>query len=190
LVLAQPVRVTSSYYGSHPFPSHIGSRSTKTVIGLHMDHGPGFPSHIGSRSTSPKVDRPTDRNVSIPHWFSLNSFCASSKSTLRVSIPLWFSLNLGDARGLPNPLFGFHPTLVLAQRTCLESSSRLPTRFHPTMVLTQQVSSRSWPFGLKRFHPTMVLTQQHRVLLLGRGHGVSIPLWFSLNGLRFFPQPS
>ncbi len=75
----------------------------------------------------------------------------------------------------------FHPTMVLTQHTTVSSSPSGATCFHPTMVLTQQVSSRSWPFGLKRFHPTMVLTQQHRVLLLGRGHGVSIPLWFSLN---------
>ena len=97
------------------FPSHIGSRSTRFTLCTSVPTR-SFPSHIGSRSTilltltpsSYSSFHPTlvlaqlilNKNshhfqpVSIPHWFSLNTFHTLhvSSNTL-VSIPHWFSLN-------------------------------------------------------------------------------------------------
>ena len=142
------------------FPSHSGSRSTRTFS--RKSESSSFPSHIGSRSTSTRDAgtgktrnsfhptlvlaqrvhgtwrRRQDYEVSIPHWFSLNTTTATrseppsasfpshigsrstaSETRLRsgyrnVSIPHWFSLNSARVSAL-GTRWSFHPTLVLAQ---------------------------------------------------------------------------
>ncbi len=115
MVLAQQRNLIYIYKHCFEFPSHYGSRSTRTRAG---DNGSrGF--------------------VSIPLWFSLNDRRSphvgqeiqfpshyGSRSTkaitpaqtlLSVSIPLWFSLNKPSTEETRLQAKCFHPTMVLAQ---------------------------------------------------------------------------
>jgi len=98
--------------------------------------------------------------VSIPHWFSLNSY-------------LHYLISCG---------LSFHPTLVLAQQaTSAFGSLVTASSFHPTLVLAQpRIRSEHGP-GITRFHPTLVLAQPHRRSPTVGQRPVSIPHWFSLN---------
>ncbi len=100
------------------------------------------------------------RSVSIPLWFSRNPIMqVADKINSKVSIPLWFSRNIHSER------------LISDQRS-----------FHTTMVLTQPERLRMFRWWTTSFHTTMVLTQ---LLSVGvaQSKEVSIPLWFSRNGL-------
>ena len=162
-----------------------------------------FPSHIGSRSTN--TPRPTlfSRQVSIPHWFSLNERDRETEDRHPVC---------------------FHPTLVLAQRDDDDDlvsifwkfPSHIGSRstrnyfrgtinrhvsiphwfslnetatpvysfqasFHPTLVLAQ-LGDPALGRNIFGFHPTLVLAQPMKITIIGGMKTfVSIPHWFSLN---------
>ncbi len=144
------------------FPSHYGSRSTVSGNSKYFAENV-FPSHYGSRSTTPQ---------SLPYLsvarFHPTMVLAQHPSPIRdtqpisVSIPLWFSLNK-ESKALQELMYGFHPTMVLAQLCTLYTLNTITSSFHPTMVLAQ-------PF---------IVGAPARPLI------VSIPLWFSLNSLYY-----
>ena len=128
----------SNIYGL--FPSHIGSRSTRTVrTELLKINDVSIPHWFSLNKAPAKKDLNAEASfhptlvlaqrmlcicccalhmlVSIPHWFSLNVLQGSKRKVLlRVSIPHWFSLNVTTKHSGFAAKMGFHPTLVLAQR--------------------------------------------------------------------------
>ena len=76
-----------------------------------------FPSHIGSRSTLSLLPRERCVGVSIPHWFSLNGARIKTLPLLQLKFPSHIgSRSTNLLRSSSMPLRSFHPTLVLAQR--------------------------------------------------------------------------
>ena len=91
LVLAQLNQGLVFMHNYSSFPSHIGSRSTHSMP-FCTNSRYKFPSHIGSRSTNigstflhPHIQ------VSIPHWFSLNT-----ETNTRSQSPCMFPSHIGS----------------------------------------------------------------------------------------------
>jgi len=98
--------------------------------------------------------------VSIPHWFSLNSsFSALGDTWAYVSIPHWFSLNLANVK--------------------LYEISYLPVSIPHWFSLNEIIYTVQ---DLERMFPSHIGSRStHNILFGGQQAAVSIPHWFSLN---------
>ncbi len=164
------------------FPSHYGSRSTRSWTDGIFSRLELFPSHYGSRSTSYRKNQlllvltsfhPTMvlaqqngvftvsliNSVSIPLWFSLNEVNRVIDEEKLVSIPLWFSLNGMRAAGTAL-VTSFHPTMVLAQPRYDGGTYYVICEFPSHYGSRSTSSTPRWHCTSPCFHPTMVLAQR------------------------------
>ena len=149
--------------------------------------------------------------VSIPLWFSRNSFGPVDGSLVVISFHTTMVLTQPCIRRKA-PFAaqgGFHTTMVLTQHTVRVAAyggNQFPYHygshatkedsqvgcsrnlcFHTTMVLTQRAAQSIRDAQTTTcFHTTMVLTQQKIGMRCScPTHSVSIPLWFSRNPIQY-----
>ena len=140
LVLAQRAFSVDCERAALKFPSHIGSRSTKSLKqserllmivsiphwfslndfknAILEENFDRFHPTLVLAQLAVSLKPSTVLRVSIPHWFSLNlPVVWETLVQFGVSIPHWFSLNPAHCAAIHGTAQCFHPTLVLAQQT-------------------------------------------------------------------------
>ena len=144
-----------------------------------------FPYHYGSHATRCLCWLNQQSRVSIPLWFSRNSFKDYSRRIQWSSFPYHYGSHATGKRPRKQFRNGKFPYHYGSHATNAHYSKRSKEQKFPYHYGSHATGYLDWDNKeISSFHTTMVLTQLSFWSVLWSKYVVSIPLWFSRNKLK------